>query len=52
MNDEQLELDFTPGVCVCSEATKYEDLCPTCLNDCLEYMTDSNCDEWETYEHA
>ena len=26
------------NVCKCDENTTFEKLCPTCLNECLEYM--------------
>ncbi len=51
MNDdnEQLEFDFTPTPCTCNETTKYEDLCPVCLSDCLEYMDSHGEEDYSEY---
>lgn len=50
MNDnEQLEFDFGQ-VCKCNENTSYDNLCPVCLEECLEFMeaqTDYN--DFEEY---
>lgn len=51
--EDQLEFDFTPEACKCHEGTKYEELCPTCLNECLEYMQDNDdYADLSEYEHA
>lgn len=41
---DQLEFDFCQVACRCTENTKYEDLCPVCLDECLEYMSASAVD--------
>lgn len=49
MNDEQMEFDFGPQACNCSENTSYDDLCPVCLADCLEWMADNEELDYEEY---
>lgn len=45
MNDEQMEFDFGPQPCTCDENTRYDDLCPACLTECLEWMATLNEEE-------
>lgn len=54
MNDEneQLEFDFMTEACHCDENTSYYDLCPTCLNDCLEFMAANEEDDFDYTEYA
>lgn len=40
--DTQMEFDFSMAVCRCNENTSYEDLCPVCLADCLEYLASTD----------
>lgn len=42
-----------PQVCKCSDNTKYEDLCPNCLSEVLDYMSENESDdEFDSWEYA